>query len=198
MSDRHALGVLAAEATDLGDAAREQLRVLVRERDRSSGGQPGVGPGGGPRPEHPDAFAHAAGGAVERALHPLAERKEQHDRERAPADGHHGEADPLAVAGGVGPEKAPDESQLGGAHARLDHVDVVRKSGNGMHIGHGVRVSGIMLRLDGENSRIQILPVRNLALVQLSVNTRAELAGQEVGCRDHEIVAGIAGQEFGL
>ena len=80
-------------------------------------------------------------------------------------------------------------------HARLDHVDVVRKAVDGVQVGHGVRVPGIVNGLDRKHSRIEILPVRQLGRVQRNIDSGFDFPPEVFGgCNDH-IVAGVAGQK---
>ena len=101
-----------------GMRAAEQLGVLVgeaRSRARRAGPRRRCVVAPGQSTPMPSPMPRVL--LVEGALHALAEGEQQHDRERAPGDGQHGERDALAVVGGVGPEEPPDQRDLGAARS---------------------------------------------------------------------------------
>ena len=57
-------------------------------------------------------------------------------------------------------------------------VDVVDEAVHGMQIRDGVAIARIGLRLNREHGRIEVLPVRQLALVERQVGARLDLAAR--------------------
>jgi len=68
-------------------------------------------------------------------------------------------------------------------HARLDHIDVVGKAGDGMQVGTDAR-SGIAT-LDSKNSRIGFFQFDNLDLFQ-RLMTPALISRRNIPCRQSQ------------
>jgi hypothetical protein len=65
-------------------------------------------------------------------------------------------------------------------------------------VGHGVTVTGIGLRLEREDVRVEVVPVGQQALVERSVNSRFDLAAEEIAGGTDDVVAGIPGHHLGF
>jgi hypothetical protein len=83
-------------------------------------------------------------------------------------------------------------------HPRLDHVHVVREAIDGMQIWHRMRVARVVRGLNGENARIEIVPIWQPGFVQNLVDARLDLAAEKIGRSAHHIVSRAARQQARL
>ncbi len=79
---------------------------------------------------------------------------------------------------------------------RGDALDVVADAIGAPQIGRGVSVAGIVLLQLLEQCRVEVVPVRQLAPVQLLEGPRLDLLAEEMVGRHHHVVAAAAGQQL--
>ncbi|MNH18279.1 hypothetical protein D3C79_779770 [compost metagenome] len=87
---------------------------------------------------------------------------------------------------------------LGAAEDRLDLVDVVADAGGNPHIRDRIAVARVACLQDLHQLRIEVMPARQLATVQLLDGTRLDQPRQEVVGRAHQVVATVAGHQLGF
>ena len=79
----------------------------------------------------------------------------------------------------------------------VDHRDVVAEPGHAPQIGHAVRLPGSAAAASASISRIEVLQVRQLRLVERQVGAGRDLPRHKrAGRRHDDIVAGMAGEQF--
>ncbi len=83
-------------------------------------------------------------------------------------------------------------------HALLDLVDIEGEARGAPHVDEGMLVARIGLRDPLHQLRVEVLPVRDLRLVELLEDAGLDLARQEVGGGHDEVVARVAGEQLGL
>jgi hypothetical protein len=98
----------------------------------------------------------------------------------------------------LGIEEHGPAVQGGIRHPFLNHPGVVGKARGSPHVRHGVLVVRVVGPRPLQNLLIEVLPVRQLGLVQLLVDARFDLAGQEIAAGHDHVIARVAGQQLGL
>ncbi|CRQ99431.1 hypothetical protein PAERUG_P45_London_17_VIM_2_12_12_02975 [Pseudomonas aeruginosa] len=84
------------------------------------------------------------------------------------------------------------------AEHRADLVEVVGDAVGAPHVGHHVAVAGVLAGEHLEQGRVEVLPVRQLALVQRLEHLGLQVVRQEAVAGHHQVVAGMPGQQLGL
>ncbi len=96
------------------------------------------------------------------------------------------------------------EHQVPGVHRRIvaehgpDLVEVVGDAVGAPHVGHHVVVARVLALQHLEQGGVEVLPVRQLALVQRLEHPGLQVVGQEAVAGHHQVIARMAGQQLGL
>ena len=85
-----------------------------------------------------------------------------------------------------------------GTQCSLDLLGVEADADRAPHVREGVLVARVADRHRLEQVGVEVLPVRQLGLVQFLVDAGLDLLGQEVVRRHDDVVARFAGQQLGF
>ena len=83
-------------------------------------------------------------------------------------------------------------------HTRFHQIDVVGETVHVAQIRHSVLVTGIGVGFDGQDVRIEILPVRQPAAIQPLIDAGLDLTAEIIRRGADDVIARVAGHHFGL
>ncbi|MNJ27778.1 hypothetical protein D3C77_222930 [compost metagenome] len=95
-------------------------------------------------------------------------------------------------------QHVPGLGHVGTAEDRLDLVNVVADAGGHPHVGNRVAVARVAGLEDFHQLGIEVVPVRQLAAIQLLNGPGLDQARQEVVGRAGQVIATAAGHQLGL
>ena len=99
----------------------------------------------------------------------------------------------------VGIENVVPGIDLGVGTQNLLHIlDVVADAGRAPHVVDGVLIAGIVERELLGDLRPDVSEIRQLGFIQFLENPGLDLAGEKIGARHDDVIAGLAGQQFCL